>query len=85
MAMSNFSALLTVIGMVISNFIDEKERHAELYNAYTPRQRLILDTIEASRRECSGNEDLYRRLDAIGASASEIHWLKRTGHFLPGL
>jgi len=71
--------------MVISNFIDETERHAELYNAYTPRQRLILDTIEASRRGCSGNEDVYRRLDAIGASASEIHWLKRTGHFLSGL
>lgn len=71
--------------MIMSNFIDEAERHAELYHAYTPRQRLILDIIEESRQEFPGNEEVYRRLDAIGASESEIHWLKRTGHFLPGL
>ena len=71
--------------MIMSNFIDEAERHAELYDAYTPRRRLILDIIEESRRGDPGNGHVYERLDAIGASESEIHWLKRTGHFLPGL
>ncbi len=65
--------------MIMSNFIDEAERHAELYHAYTPRQRFILDIIEESRHEFPGNEKVYRRLHAIGASESEIHWLKRTG------
>ncbi len=73
------------MAMIMSNFIDEAERHAELYDAYTPRRRLILDITEESRRGFPGNEEVYRRLHAIGASESEIHWLKRTGHFLPGL
>ncbi|MCI0401024.1 MAG: hypothetical protein L0Z68_06955 [Gammaproteobacteria bacterium] len=67
----------------MSNFIDETERHAELYNAYTPRQRLILEIIEKSRQKFTDDDVVYERLDAIGASESEIHWLKRTGHFFP--
>ena len=55
--------------MIMSNFIDEAERHAELYHAYTPRQRLILGIIQESRQGFSGNGHVYERLDAIGVSA----------------
>ncbi len=69
--------------MAMSNFIDETERHAELYNAYTPRQRLILEIVEDLRQNFSGAEVMYTHLNAVGASVAEINWLKRTGHFLP--
>ncbi len=77
--------------MIMSNFIDDAERHAELYNAYTPRQRLLLVIVEDLRLKIedihlkiSGNEELYTRLNAMGVSVAEIDWLKRTGHLLPG-
>ncbi len=35
--------------MIMSNFIDDAERHAELYNAYTSRQRLLLVIVEDLR------------------------------------
>ncbi len=76
--------------MIMSNFIDDAERHAELNNAYTPRQRLLLEIVEDLRiiieelhLKISGNEELYTRLNAVGVSVTEINWLKRTGHFLP--
>ncbi len=76
--------------MIMSNFIDEAERHAELYNAYTPRQRLLLVIVDDLRLKTedvhlkiSGNEEMYTRLNAVGVSVAEIDWLKRTGHFLP--
>ncbi len=76
--------------MIMSNFIDDAERHAELYNAYTPRQRLLLEIVEDLRiiieelhLKISGNEELYTRLNAVGICKAEINWLKRTGHFLP--
>jgi len=69
--------------MIMSNFIDEAERHAELYNAYTPRQRLIFELVEDSHLEISGNEESYTKLNAVGIYNAEIDWLKRTGHLLP--
>ncbi len=78
--------------MIMSNFIDEAERHAELYDAYTPRQRLIFELVEDLRKiiddlhlNISGNEELYTRLNALGVSVAEINWLKRTGRFLPSI
>ena len=71
--------------MIMSNFIDEAERHAELYDAYTPRQRLIFELVDDLRLKISGNEELYTRLKALGVSVAEINWLKRTGSFLPSI
>jgi len=70
--------------MIMSNFIDEAERHAELYNAYTPRQRLILEIIEDSRLNVSNDKEFNPILNAAGVSESEINWLKRTGHIYLG-
>ncbi len=70
--------------MIMSNFIDEAERHAELYNAYTPRQRLILEIIEDSRLNVSNDKEINPKLNAAGVSESEINWLKRTGHIYLG-
>ncbi len=76
--------------MIMSNFIDEAERHAELHNAYTPRQRLLLEIVDDLRLKTedvhlkiddlrlniSGNEELFTRLNAVGVSVAEINWLK---------
>ncbi len=70
--------------MIMSNFIDEAERHAELYNAYTSRQRLILEIIEDSRLNVSNDKEINPILNAAGVSESEINWLKRTGHIYLG-
>ncbi len=69
--------------MIMSNFIDEAERHVELYKAYTPRQRLIFELVEDLRLKISGNEESYTKLNAVGICNGEIDWLKRTGHLLP--
>ena len=69
--------------MIMSNFIDEADRHAELYDAYTPRQCLLLGIVENLHLEISGNEESYTRINAVGVSVAEINWLKRTGHLLP--
>ena len=69
--------------MIMSNFIDEAERHAELYNAYTPRQRLLFELVEDLHLEISGNEESYTKLNAVGICNTEIDWLKRTGRLLP--
>jgi len=70
--------------MIMSNFIDEAEHHAELYNAYTPRQHLIFELIEDLHLEITGNEESYTKLNAAGICNTEIDWLKRTGRLLPG-
>ncbi len=69
--------------MIMSNFIDEAERHAELYNVYTPRQRLILELVEDLRLKISINDELYTKLNEMGINNDEIDWLKRTGRLLP--
>lgn len=76
--------------MIMSNFIDDAERHAELYNAYTPRQRLLLEIVKDSRLKIEdshlkifGNEELYTRLKAVGICKAEIDWLTCTGRLLP--
>jgi len=69
--------------MIMSNFIDESERHAELYQTYTPRQERILKIVNGSK--AVGNDGAYvlLQLQTNRVSESEIHWLKRTGHYLP--
>lgn len=65
--------------MIMSNFIDEEERHVELYNAYTPRQRFVLQILNASKRVREADFDPRFSLLANGVTESEIHWLERTG------
>ena len=69
--------------MVMSNFIDEAERHAELYDVFTPRQCLLLELVEDLHLKISGNEESYTKLNAVGICNAEIDWLKRTGRLLP--
>ena len=69
--------------MVMSNFIDESERHAELYGTYTDRQRLVLEIIEPMNNTVINNSNLIESLHIKGISDPEIEWLKRTGHVLP--
>ncbi len=69
--------------MIMSNFIDEAERHAELYNVYTPRQLLILELVEDLRLKISINDESYTKLNAMGICNDETDWLKRTGRLLP--
>ena len=69
--------------MIMSNFIDEAERHAELYNVYTPRQHLILELVEELRLKISINDESYTKLNEMGIYNDEIDWLKRTGRLLP--
>ncbi len=71
--------------MIMSNFIDETERHAELYGTFTPRQHLILEAVEDSRLNGSDNEEMYAILNTVGINKAEVDWLKRTGRFLPGI
>ena len=71
--------------MILSNFIDEAERHAELYNAFTPRQRLILEAVEDSRLNGSDNEEMHAKLNTVGINKVEVDWLNRTGRFLPSI
>ena len=69
--------------MAMSNFIDERERHAELYGKYTDRQRHVLEIIKPLSNTTMINEQTIESLCIQGISNSEIGWLKRTGHLLP--
>ena len=71
--------------MIMSNFIDETERHAELYGTFTPRQRLILKAVEDLRLNGSDKEEMYAKLNTVGINKVEVDWLKRTGRFLPSI
>ncbi len=69
--------------MIMSNFIDEAERHAELYDAFTPRQQRVLKIV--TEATLAPRDDAYIRafLHTNHVTDSEIHWLERTGHYLP--
>ena len=69
--------------MVMSNFIDEAERHAELYGMYTKRQHEILKMIDSLTPMQAENSQFNDKLHALGINDTEIGWLKRTGHVLP--
>ena len=69
--------------MVMSNFIDEAERHAELYCTYTDRQKEVLNASDTLNIGSYTNIDLVETLISLGINESEIEWLKRTGHVMP--
>lgn len=59
--------------MIMSNFIDETERHAELYQAYTPSQQTILEIVEGSSLVIKDDEEVLLALQANHVSDSGIH------------
>ena len=65
--------------MIMSNFIDEDERHAELYGTFTSRQRFILEIIEKANLKTSLRIYVLPLLHTNNVSNAEIHWLERTG------
>lgn len=69
--------------MVMSNFIDESERHAELYGDYTERQKYVLEIARKITNERRSDREIQDSLLKHGITCPEIHWLKRTGHCLP--
>lgn len=71
--------------MIMSNFIDEAERHAELYGKYTDRQRQVLELITPLTNTMIIDERSIQSLYVQGINNSEIEWLKRTGHLLPSV
>jgi len=70
--------------MIMSNFIDEAERHTELYGSYSPRQQMLLAVIEQTNSKLSDKEYIQNVLHTVNASVAEINWLKRTGHIYLG-
>lgn len=69
--------------MIMSNFIDESERHAELYGDYTQRQKYVLELVGKITRERRSDKEVQDSLLKKGITCPEIHWLMRTGHYLP--
>ncbi len=69
--------------MAMSNFIDERERHAELYGTYTRRQKDVLVLVKTGFSKTTHHERLMKNLQIQGITDAEIGWLKRTGHVLP--
>lgn len=69
--------------MSMSNFIDETERHAELYGRYSDRQREVLEIIKSLNDTTLNNAWITEKLHCQGISDVEIAWLKRNGHVLP--
>lgn len=69
--------------MIMSNFIDEDERHAELYGTYTDRQQFVLESIKTIDETEHSNDQILKSLHNQNINHAEVEWLKRTGHLLP--
>ena len=63
----------------MSNFIDESERHAELYGTYTYEQSSALDIVQENMAHKNNSVPIVDLLHARNVSDEEIHWLERTG------
>ena len=70
--------------VVLSNFIDETERHAELYGYNSQRQQMLLAVVEQVKSKSPDKEYIKDTLYAVNASVTEINWLQRTGHIYLG-
>ena len=66
----------------MSNYIDEAERRAELYNEFTPRERLLLEITERVRRAGRNKESMRSHLYPYKISDADIEWLRRTGRLV---
>ncbi len=66
--------------MIMSNFINESERHAELYGAYTYEQSIALEIVQENIAHKNNHTPILGLLQEHNISDEEIHWLERTGH-----
>lgn len=82
MKMNSLSQKVSTV--VMSNFIDETERHAELYGYHSQRQQMLLAVVEQVKSKSPDKEYIKDILNAINASVTEINWLRRTGHIYLG-
>ena len=65
--------------MEISNFIDETERHVELYGDFTPHQRNLMEIVDELYAEHEDYDWVQTDLLESGVSDAELQWLRRTG------
>jgi len=61
--------------MIMSNFVDKADWHAELYGSYSPRQQTLLAVVEQANSQLSDKESIRNVLHAVYASVAEINWL----------
>lgn len=66
--------------MVMSNFIDEAERHGELYGYENMRQRMLLALIERNKNKLSDVNQIKIFLHDVNVNSAEINWLLRMGY-----
>ncbi len=64
--------------MIISNFIDESERHTELFFDFSIRQIFILRMVKVFNNQRI-NETLKHYYLCRFITNEELHWLERTG------
>jgi hypothetical protein len=69
--------------MAMSNFIDEAERHSELYGIFTERQKQVLSIINKIKCQTNNDNFIHQSLLESGVTEAEIGWLKRTGCYKP--
>ena len=67
----------------MSNFIDESERHNELYGDYSDHQKEVLNKSSQFEQGSYTNDYMVETLLQLGVTEKEIEWLKRTGHAMP--
>lgn len=65
--------------MIMSNFISESERHAELYGTYTYEQSSALKIVQENIAHKNSYKPILNLLHEHNVGEEEIHWLERTG------
>jgi len=65
--------------MIMSNFISESERHAELYGTYTYEQSSALEIVQENIAHKNSYKPILNLLHEHNVGEEEIHWLERTG------
>lgn len=70
--------------VIMCNFIDEAERHAELYGYRSPRQQMLIAVVKQNEGKLQNRGYVNDALRAVNASVTEINWLQRTGYIYLG-
>jgi len=65
--------------MIMSNFISESERHAELYGTYTYEQFSAIEIVQKNSAHKNNHKPIVNVLHEHNIGEEEIHWLERTG------
>lgn len=69
--------------MIMSNFIDESERHAELFQSFTERQYFVIRLLKVFKNQAM-NEYLIQYYLKKFITDAELRWLERTGRIRRG-